>query len=545
MTVKEYHLQTIKGLVRTTVNTTHLDLERRQLIPLGSAINWTGLRGFDNEINTLFNSEASSRRERQAVDNIIVEVRLRAATTYLGLPDQRAFERSLTHGIKIYSRYIKNTAFDPPLGFQGLFQTLEEQFTCGILDPYQRDFEIKQNLIRYRHHRRHIVRIIDQLFEERGADTRTVHRRFSSAVYDCCWCLFNYKKLPLYRTVLRDYLEDVYTEAQRELQRQQVPHEIGPLITNLEAYINQECIYLHFNLENQAAQIIAAVLEKKKLRREAAIRNMNVNDLRTTLNTVLGQEGLDIVRTNNRLTNAITALQNAMPAGAPAPRELSLVKVSDFSGKDNEDPHEWAEQFEQAAAANRWAGNDRLIPIAMGYMKGAALDWARAATAAGAVNRINRLNDVNNPQTSLLPRLINHFAPETKQNQWYQELMTIRQLANESVDAYSHRFSRLLKRVNTNNLVPDQMQVRMYLFGLSSALTPMVATENPANLAAAIARARTVETGYNYAPSGLAAQGTTQNMEVDELTRKIEQLSINLAAIANQPNQRPFKRDGN
>ena len=89
------------------------------------------------------------------------------------------------------------------------------------------------------------------------------------------------------------------------------------------------------------------------------------------------------------------------------------------------------------------------------------------------------------------------------------------------------------------------MQVRMYLFGLSSALTPLVATENPATLAATIARARTVETGYNYAPSGLAAQSTTQNMEVDELTRKIEQLSINLAAIANQPTQRPFRRSEN
>src|ERR1044071_1437460 len=108
MIVKEFHLQTIKGLVRTTVNSMHLDLERRQLIPLGSAINWTGLREFDNEINTLFNSKASSRRERQAVDNIIVEVRIRAAATYLGLSDQRAFERSLTHRIKVYSRYIKN-----------------------------------------------------------------------------------------------------------------------------------------------------------------------------------------------------------------------------------------------------------------------------------------------------------------------------------------------------------------------------------------------------------------------------------------------------
>ena len=40
------------------------------------------------------------------------------------------------------------------------------------------------------------------------------------------------------------------------------------------------------------------------------------------------------------------------PVNAPA-RELSIVKIADFSGKDDEDPHEWMDSFERAAAANQ------------------------------------------------------------------------------------------------------------------------------------------------------------------------------------------------
>jgi hypothetical protein len=66
--------------------------------------------------------------------------------------------------------------------------------------------------------------------------------------------------------------------------------------------------------------------------------------------------------TNNNLTNAI----NNMPAGGP--RELNVVKIADFHGKDEEDPFEWIDLFEQAATANRWAA-DRKVDIAAGYLK--------------------------------------------------------------------------------------------------------------------------------------------------------------------------------
>src|ERR1051325_479837 len=76
--------------------------------------------------------------------------------------------------------------------------------------------------------------------------------------------------------------------------------------------------------------------------------------------------------------------------------------------------------------------------------------------------------------------------------------MTMRQTSEENVDEYSRRFRKLLRKVNTQNLVPDALQVRMFLYGLSPLLTPLVSTDNPANLNAAMERAKVVKTGYNY-----------------------------------------------
>ena len=97
----------------------------------------------------------------------------------------------------------------------------------------------------------------------------------------------------------------------------------------------------------------------------------------------------------------------------------------------------------------------------------------------------------------------------------------------ESVDNFSFCFQRLLRKADSNSQIPAVMQVRMYLNGLAPLLTPLVSTFAPANLAAAIERIRTVETGYNYAPTI-----TNNNNKIDELTKKIEQLSLNYANVA-------------
>ena len=57
MNEREYHQHIILGLIQTTVNVTHLDLERRGLLNLRTAFNWTNLRTFKQAIDTLFASQ--------------------------------------------------------------------------------------------------------------------------------------------------------------------------------------------------------------------------------------------------------------------------------------------------------------------------------------------------------------------------------------------------------------------------------------------------------------------------------------------------------
>ena len=90
---------------------------------------------------------------------------------------------------------------------------------------------------------------------------------------------------------------------------------------------------------------------------------MNNLQLQTVLQAIFGLNG-------QHITNLTQQLQNQQPE----PRELTLVKVELFHGKDDEDPHEWIELFNQAATANQWPDN-RKVAIAAGYLRDAAHDW--------------------------------------------------------------------------------------------------------------------------------------------------------------------------
>ena len=121
--------------------------------------------------------------------------------------------------------------------------------------------------------------------------------------------------------------------------------------------------------------------------------------------------------------------------------------------------------------------------------------------------------------------------------------MSLQQLSTETVDQYALKFRRLLRKVNGNNnaLVPAILQVQMFLYGLVSVLIPLVATANPADLAAAIERARIVETGYNYVLSKETTNFRNTTQEVDELTKKIEQLSLNYTTLTSALTAQPAR----
>ncbi|GBB87478.1 hypothetical protein RclHR1_13970001 [Rhizophagus clarus] len=271
---------------------------------------------------------------------------------------------------------------------------------------------------------------------------------------------------------------------------------------------------------------------------EAPPETMNQDQLTAVLTTIFGTNGQNI-------TQLTTALGNA-----PPPRELTIAKVDNFHGKDDEDPYEWLERFETAANTNQWTGNRR-VAIAAGYLKDAAHDWFRANG-----NGLTAWNDNTNQNASFVHQFEAYFSPETKKNQWYYELMTIRQTAEEKVEDYSRRFKKVLRKVNGTTdppPVPAALQVRMYLYGLNPLLTPLVSTNNPTTLNDAITRAKLVETGYNYVPTKsvslnvpvavkenaplpitpVAGSSTSKNdPDVDALTQQLQQLTLNYATLS-------------
>ena len=107
MNVRTFHRETIRGLIRNTVNRTHLDFERRGLLAIGTVIDWNNLRTLHQEINHLFASRRGSGREQVAVNNLIIEIRTRVNHLLPLITDQNGYEDSIARGIKVYSRYIK------------------------------------------------------------------------------------------------------------------------------------------------------------------------------------------------------------------------------------------------------------------------------------------------------------------------------------------------------------------------------------------------------------------------------------------------------
>ena len=64
--------------------------------------------------------------------------------------------------------------------------------------------------------------------------------------------------------------------------------------------------------------------------------------------------------------------------GAHGENLRPIMKVKEFYGRDDEDPHEWCAEFEKACAANGWSGNDNNIrrkDIASSYLRGNATEW--------------------------------------------------------------------------------------------------------------------------------------------------------------------------
>src|SRR5215213_5606444 len=167
MNSKEFHQQTIFGLIQTTVNRTYTDLARRLLIDVNvqeHIVDWTNLRTLTNEIDWLFDREIDSQREAISIQNLIIEIHTKAPTIYTILTDSAEFDQALINGIKAYSRYIKRDNLAPATGPGTIRQTFSQQIKWEILQKQQRHNQISTRTSRYLEYRYSLRAIINQFF---------------------------------------------------------------------------------------------------------------------------------------------------------------------------------------------------------------------------------------------------------------------------------------------------------------------------------------------------------------------------------------------
>jgi len=163
----------------------HLDLERRELISIGTTVDWNNIRSLVQGIDILFRHEINTRREKLSIENLVVDVRTRITHTISGIANLEEFEEALARGIAAYSRYIKRNNLSQPANSGGFRQTLEEQFHLGLLENSQRDFQITYRVSRYREYKQRIIQIINQFFLNTEANPN-LNCAFQAAIQDCC-----------------------------------------------------------------------------------------------------------------------------------------------------------------------------------------------------------------------------------------------------------------------------------------------------------------------------------------------------------------------
>lgn len=169
------------------------------------------------------------------------------------------YEAAIIAGIKVYSRYIKGNRLTRNNQVGGFFQSLENQFRWGILEEYQVGFLVNPRINQYLEYERDITILTNCLFRTQGANPNFNNPAVQTAKQNLCWCLFNYRpNLPLYRVVLREYIETYYTVLHQELQTQNNLFSIATFNLTLEPFLARVCAHLHFSIEDRAALLITA-----------------------------------------------------------------------------------------------------------------------------------------------------------------------------------------------------------------------------------------------------------------------------------------------
>ena len=120
------------------------------------------------------------------------------------------------------------------------------------------------------------------------------------------------------------------------------------------------------------------------------------------------------------------------------------IPVSSFRGKVEEDPNEWLREYNNAAKAYGWNDTIKLESVIV-YLKGSALDWFEDHQEEFVC--WGEPEDGNDKGFEI--EFIKRFTTQERRNLWFSQFNNIEQKEDESVETYTSKFRKLVRKVST------------------------------------------------------------------------------------------------
>src|SRR6266540_475869 len=220
-----------------------------------------------------------------------------------------------------------------------------------------------------------------------------------------------------------------------------------------------------------------------------------------------------------------------------------LVELEEFYEKVEEDPLDFLKKFEEASEVNNWS-NKRKVKLISKYLKGNAKFWFEDLPETTYWTAEDFSDDAEDTTQNFVDQFKAKFVTEEKKQNWYTQLSKLKQKKGESTTTFTNKFMRVYRKLDPNkNQIPNGIILPMYKQALKLSIAWKLHEKDPDDIEQAFKIAKRVERGENFLKDEIEENPKKKQDkdEIEELTRKMEKLSINLIQ-ANQRIEEGFNR---
>src|SRR6266508_212733 len=213
-----------------------------------------------------------------------------------------------------------------------------------------------------------------------------------------------------------------------------------------------------------------------------------------------------------------------------------LVEPEEFYGKVEEDLLDFLKKFEEASEINNWS-NKRKAKLIGKYLKGNAKFWFEDLPETKYWTAEDFPEDAEDTSQNFTDQFKAKYVTEEKKQNWYTQLSKLKQKKGESTTTFTNKFMRVYRKLDPDKTqIPNGIILPMYKQALKLSIARKLHEKDPTDIEQAFKIAKRVERGENFLKDEIkeSPKKKQDKNEIEELTRKMEKLSINLI----QANQR-------